>query len=159
MPKRDEKQLHKVTFSLNELLGYRLTHLAASIGTLAEREARSTAGLTLPEYRVLIALSAQGPLGVSDLQRLMQIDKAWVSRNLAKLVARQLISAQHHEHDGRRSLYATTPTGEEAARELIRKALDRQQRVLAGFDEKEKATLVDMLSRLQHNVDAQIKEA
>lgn len=143
-------------FPLNELLGYRMARLSASIGTLAEREAQATAGLTLPEYRLLAVLSSYGPHGVSGLQKRLRLDKAWISRSLAKLLAKKLVSTRDHESDARRRVYSVTAMGEQIAGELIQKALARQARLMSGFSEDDITALFTLLNRLQQNADAQI---
>ena len=140
-------------FELHELVGYRMARLSASIGNLAEHEAMETAGLTLPEYRVLVVLDTSGPCGVTALQNLMRIDKAWISRSLAKLVEKSLAVSNMDAYDGRRSIYKVTSAGHAAAQALINRALARQKTIYAGFSIEEKMQIDTLLERLQHNVD------
>lgn len=136
-----------------DLLGYRLMRLSASVAQLADREAREATGLGLPEYRVLVVLLAKGPLGVAGLQQTVMIDKAWVSRTLARLVDRKLAVATPDEFDRRRTRFSLTAKGRRAARVLIERAGRRQERVLRGLDDEDRSSLLELLARVQKNVD------
>ena len=140
-------------FDLGSLLGYRLVRLSSAIGALAEQEAQEVAGLTLPEYRVLTVLHSLGPTGVVSLQRAMRIDKAWISRTLAKLVDKRLVASGADNQDGRRSLFRVTAKGKSVAQALIERAVIRQARIFQGFEKQEVITLISLLSRIQGNVE------
>ncbi len=140
-------------FDLTGLLGYRLVRLSAAIGQLADHDAGEVAGLTLPEYRVLVVLLVKGPLGVAGLQQAMLIDKAWISRTLAKLVEKGLAVSTPDHQDGRRNTIMLTAKGRRSATALMERARQRQARILRGFDDDEIADLLGLLSRVQRNVD------
>jgi DNA-binding MarR family transcriptional regulator len=141
-------------FDLGSLLGYRLLRLSTALGHLADREAQEAAGLTLPEYRVLVILHSHGPSGVSALQQALLIDKAWISRTLASLVAKKLVVSNPDVVDARRTVFRVTPDGARSAVALIDKALARQKRILRGLARSEVDQLLDVLGRIQSNVDA-----
>ncbi|MDP9962955.1 DNA-binding MarR family transcriptional regulator [Variovorax paradoxus] len=138
-------------FELGSLLGYRLQRLSAAIGSLAEREANAVAGLTLPEYRVLVVLYSTGPTGVSTLQRAMMLDKAWVSRTLASLGEKGFVVSAPDCHDARRTVFSVTPTAKVAAVMLIERALERQKRLYKGLKSDEIAQLMALLSKIELN--------
>jgi DNA-binding MarR family transcriptional regulator len=140
-------------FELSGLFGYVLARLSASAAALAEAEAQAVAGLTLPEYRLLAMLTARGPMGVVELQHATRIDKAWVSRTLAKLVAKGLVAASAAPHDARRVAYQATPAGQRTGAQLIERAMQRQQGYFEGFSADEVAQLLAFIGRVQANVD------
>jgi DNA-binding MarR family transcriptional regulator len=140
-------------FDLGSLLGYRLLRLSTALGHLADREAQEAAGLTLPEYRVLVILYSHGPSGVSALQQALLIDKAWISRTLASLAVKKLVVSKPDVLDARRTVFTVTPEGAISAVALIDKALARQKRILRGFGRLEVEQLLDALGRVQSNID------
>jgi len=143
----------QIPFELGSLLGYRLLRLSTLIGNLAQRDSQEVAGLTLPEYRVLVVLHSKGPSGVSALQQHMMIDKAWISRTVASLVTKGLVNSHADKDDARRTVFVTTPQGQKLADALILKAHVRQSRLLRGLSGIELENLTDYLSRIHANAE------
>jgi DNA-binding MarR family transcriptional regulator len=152
---KKQYQPEESAFDLTSLLGYRLLRLSTSIGNLAGREATEVAGLTLPEYRVLVVLHSRGPSGVVALQQAMLIDKAWISRTLASLVKKLLVASRAEATDARRTLYSVTPTGQRAAQALIEQSLARQKRLMRGVTAEESRLFLRLLKKVQANVDSE----
>src|SRR5687767_1434999 len=98
-------------FDLGSLLGYRLLRLSNSLGDLANREAEEVAGLSLPEYRVLVVMHSKGASGVVALQQAMLIDKAWISRTLTSLGEKGLVASKPDPGDARRTVFTLTSRG------------------------------------------------
>lgn len=140
-------------FDLTALLGFRVFRLSVALATLAEADCQRVAGLTVPEYRCVAALATRGALGVVELCQLTQIDRAWISRTLTKLVEKALVRTEPDPYDGRRVNAALTSQGVRIARRLISASLRRQAAALDGFSEDEVAGLFDLLDRVQHNAD------
>lgn len=140
-------------FDITSLLGYHMSRLSVAIGQEADRDAVRIAGLGLAEYRVLVVLASTGPQGVAGLQEAMLIDKAWISRTLAKLVEKGLAVSAADENDARRTFFSLTSKGRRVAKELIERAKLRQELILRGITEHDRKLLVELLSRVQENVD------
>jgi DNA-binding MarR family transcriptional regulator len=138
---------------IDEMIGHRLARLASTIEQLVEQEARRAAGLTLPEYRVITVLLAQGSLGVAGLQSVMQIDKAWISRTLSRLADKGLVDSATDDADARRTSYRLTAQGRRTATSLMKRATKREEQILSGIEGKERAKLVGLIDRLQQNVE------
>jgi DNA-binding MarR family transcriptional regulator len=141
-------------FDITNLLGYRMSRLSAAIGQAADKDAGRLAGLGLPEYRVLVVLATSEPQGVAGLQEAMLIDKAWISRTLGKLVDKAMVVSTPDENDARRTLFSLTAKGRRAAKALIERATQRQELILRGISDVDRKTLIELLSRVQKNVDA-----
>jgi DNA-binding MarR family transcriptional regulator len=142
------------SFDITRLLGYRLARLSAAIGQAADRDAGTLAGLGLPEYRVMVVLASSEPQGVVGLQEAMLIDKAWISRTLGKLVDKGMVTSAGDDNDARRTLFSLTAKGRQAAKALIDQATQRQELILRGINDRDRQKLVELLSRVQENVDA-----
>ncbi len=140
-------------FDLGSLLGYHLQRLAGSLASLAQREVEELAGVTLPEYRILAILHSAGPAGVVALQQALFIDKAWISRTVAKLQERGLVSPSSDPADARRTLLRLTPNGERVAVLLTERSLQRQARVLKDLSPTEIQQFYALVARIQRGVD------
>jgi len=84
----------------------------------------------------------------------MLIDKAWISRTLGKLVDKAMVVSTPDENDARRTLFSLTAKGRRAAKALIERATQRQELILRGISDVDRKTLIELLSRVQKNVDA-----
>lgn len=144
----------QTSFDITSLLGYRMSRLSAAIGQAADKDAGKLAGLGLPEYRVLVVLASSEPQGVAGLQEAMLIDKAWISRTLGKLVDKGMAVSAADENDARRTIFRLTAKGRRAAKALIDRAAQRQELILRGISDPDRKRLVELLSRVQENVDA-----
>ena len=138
---------------LNDLLGYRINRLSAAMGQQADRDARSLAGLTLAEYRVCAVLLLSGPQGVAALQQITLIDKAWISRTLTRLTKKAMVRGRADPDDGRRTSFELTAKGQRAASTLIDQSRKRQAGFLRGVSPAERAVLIELLERVQRNIE------
>lgn len=138
---------------LTELLGYRINRLSAAMGRQAERDAQAIAGLTLAEYRISTVLLLGGPQGVAHLEQATLIDKAWISRTLARLISKEIVRSRPDPGDRRRTVFALTPKGRRAAATLIEHSRLRQTRFLRGLSPRDCNHLIALLERVQRNVD------
>jgi DNA-binding MarR family transcriptional regulator len=137
---------------VTQLIGFQLLTLSNHIGLKADKQSREHTGLSLPEYRVLSLVCSQKQVGVSSVCALLTTDKAWVSRTLAKLIAKRLVTVSDDTTDARRTVYRPTPDGLSKCQQLIELAMQRQTGLLRGFDAAEKQLLIDMIQRMRQNV-------
>ena len=114
---------------------------------------REVAGLTLPEYGVLVVVHTRNGSGVVALQREINIDKAWISPTLSSLVTKNLVVSEPDPDDARRTVFKATPRGKRAVEALVERAIERQKRILRGFTTEDVKQLMDYLARVQENVD------
>lgn len=148
----------RTPFDVTSLLGYRMSRLSVAIEQAADRDAALVAGLSLPEYRVMAVLESTGQQGVAALQETMLIDKAWISRTLGKLVNKGLAISAPDANDARRTLFSLTTKGQRATHDLIERANKRQELILRGINEHDRKYLMELLSRVQENVDAMSRQ-
>ena len=96
---------------LTGLVAFRLIHLADTISRAATLVFEKQFGLNNSELRAMIALRDMQPLTIAQLSRAGRIDKAWVSRSVASLLDRGLVSREAHPTDQRMALIRLTATG------------------------------------------------
>lgn len=140
---------------LTGLVAFRLIHLADTISRAAALVYEKQFGLNISELRAMIALRDLQPLTIADLSRVGRIDKAWVSRSVAALLDRGLVSREAHPTDQRMALIRLTPAGLDLTRAFEPVAHARQKRLLAGLSQREAFRVIDML---QKNADQLLKE-
>jgi len=133
--------------ALNRLVSVRIVRIAdliLRIGTLPFRE---RFGLKPTDLRILIMLGAYQPISVNEVSRRTHIDKAWISRSLAPLLRRKLITRTPHPADSRASLLSLTNKGEALLREIAPVADEYQRQLLHGQRAGDVERVLDLLAR------------
>ncbi|NKX52078.1 MarR family transcriptional regulator, partial [Arthrobacter deserti] len=98
---------------------------------------------------ILSALSNHPGMQAIEIAELVALDKPVVSRRLRRLAGRGLVGSELE--DSRRGLYLTR-AGAEVHDAVLPVALEREQRMLAGFSAEERAQLRDFLHRMHANI-------
>jgi DNA-binding MarR family transcriptional regulator len=98
-------------------------------------------------YLVLRAVEAEGPLRLTDLATLMQVEPSTISRHAADLTARGWLEKQRDPDDRRACLLAVTESGREIVTgiESARRRVLRS--VLSSWDAEEREKFVDLTER------------
>lgn len=68
-------------------------------------------GLTDPQYRILMVISAKGPYKVTELADLMGVKPSAITVMIGRLVTQGLVERKHQENDRRVVLLSTTDEG------------------------------------------------
>jgi len=132
--------------ALNRLVSVRIVRIAdliLRIGTLPFKE---RFGLKPTDLRILIMLGAYQPISVNEVSRRTHIDKAWISRSLAPLLRRKLITRTPHPGDSRASLLSLTNKGEALLREIAPVADEYQRQLLHGQRAGDVERVLDLLA-------------
>jgi DNA-binding MarR family transcriptional regulator len=140
---------------LTGLVAFKLIHLADTISRAATLVYEKRFGLNNSELRAMIALRDRQPLTIAELSRVGRIDKAWVSRSVASLLDRGLVSREAHPTDQRMALIRLTAAGLDLTRDFEPVAHARQKRLLTGLSQREAFHVIDLL---QKNADQLLKE-
>jgi DNA-binding MarR family transcriptional regulator len=110
-------------------------------------DALQPSGLRINQFSLLGAIEATGPTPVSDLARLLELDRTTLTRNLKTLEKTGLITISRGR-DKRERLVAATPRGIEimaVAKPLWRAAQDR---IIAGLGPERWRRITDDLDAL-----------
>jgi DNA-binding MarR family transcriptional regulator len=121
----------------------RIAELILRIGTLTFKQ---RFGVKPTDLRILVMLGAYQPISVNEVSRRTHIDKAWISRSLAALLRRKLITRTAHPSDSRASLLSLTHKGEALLREIAPVAQDYQRQLLQGQRTRDVERMLDLLS-------------
>ena len=132
---------------LQGLPSWRLS-AAALVGDRLVNEALATEGVRKYHFRVLVALSDDGPLSQAELGRRLAIDRSDVAAIAAELEQRALLERTRDDRDRRRNVVTITPAGEAALARMDEAIGHAQTRLLAPLSNAEQRQLSELLGRL-----------
>jgi DNA-binding MarR family transcriptional regulator len=133
-----------------------ITVLLVGIGLRLTRGAsayyRAAFDLGMAEMRLLLVLSSTEALNVGELSAAADLDKAAVSRSLALLGERKLVSVTQTRTRGRAAIAKLTPEGKKLAARLMQVSLQRQARLFKSFTKADKERLHALLDQLSQDL-------
>ena len=132
---------------LQGLPSWRLS-AAALVGDRLVNEALAIEGVRKYHFRVLVALSDDGPLSQAELGRRLAIDRSDVAAIAAELEQRALLARTRDDRDRRRNVVTITPAGESALARMDEAIERAQTRLLAPLSTPEQRQLSELLGRL-----------
>src|SRR4029453_11688010 len=90
--------------------------LNARLSATLQRELQDDAGLSMPDFEVLVHLtdSPSGRVRVTDLARLLQWERSRVSHHVTRMKSRRLVQRVECAEDGRGAFVVITPRGRTA---------------------------------------------
>jgi DNA-binding MarR family transcriptional regulator len=90
--------------------------LNARLSATLQRELQDDAGLSMPDFEVLVHLtdSPEGRLRVTDLALLLQWERSRVSHHVTRMKSRRLVQRVECAEDGRGAFIVITPQGRAA---------------------------------------------
>ena len=109
-------------------------------------------GVGIIEWRILAMLAVEPSIPASRICQVIGLDKGPVSRSLAFMERRGLVSIRADDADTRRRLATLTPAGRALHDRIIVVALERERRLLSCLTAEQQATLVELLNRLHDNL-------
>jgi len=133
---------------LDEFLPYRLNVCASLMSTALSRIYVDRYKIGVPEWRVLVTLGELGMITDKAIGQHGHMHKTKVSRAIALLERRKLVSRKANRADLREAFLSLTPTGREIYNELAPIALDFSRRLMETVDSADRAALDRALSRL-----------
>jgi DNA-binding MarR family transcriptional regulator len=142
-PDSDE-QLAPIT----AMMSSRLIVLANLLRRGAVLRYKRLAGLSSVEFGLVASLGRRPPMSVARLAEAVGMDKGQISRALAGLVSRKLVSRAVNPRDNREVLVSLTRSGLIAHETIVAGALERNQRLLEPLSKDEVAGLLEQIDRL-----------
>ncbi|MFW6690716.1 MarR family winged helix-turn-helix transcriptional regulator [Streptomyces sp. MAR4 CNX-425] len=121
----------------------RLTHVLQHVFA----EAGRAHGLTPQQIQLLCALSG-GPVGMSELSRLLHLGRPGLTGLVDRVERRGLVARTPDADDGRACRIALSPAGEELATRTHAEVTDRIAAMTTGLDAGARAALTDAVTRL-----------
>jgi DNA-binding MarR family transcriptional regulator len=130
------------------MMSSRLMVLANLLKRGAILRYKRIAGLSSVEFGLVASLGRRAPMSVVSLAAAVGMDKGQISRALAGLVSRKLVSRAVNPRDNREVLVCLTRTGLAAHETIVAGAETRNQRLLDQFSKDEIAVLLGQIDRL-----------
>lgn len=137
------------SLNLEDFLPYRLVNLATHVSQSLGREYQHEFGITIPEWRVIANLGQREFLTPSALAGHAQMDKAKVSRTIARLVEHGLVARTAHEGDKRAYWLKLTADGLKLYQAIVPKALAWESELLGILNGTEYRDLIATIDRLE----------
>lgn len=122
-----------MSFQLSMFLPYQLAVAAAHVSREFSMRYRKEFGLSIPEWRVLAHIAAEGGVSVREIHARVDMDKTKVSRAAAKLESNGLIEKRAHFDDRRLLDMRLTEKGTALYARLIPIAEAYQAELLASL--------------------------
>ncbi len=133
---------------LEEFLPYRLNVVASLVSQALSRIYATRYGIGVPEWRVLVTLGQYGEMTGKAIGAHSHMHKTKVSRAVALLETRGLVTRRANRTDMRESPLSLTPAGREIYRDLAPIALAFAQRLVAPLAAADRETLDRVLKVL-----------
>jgi DNA-binding MarR family transcriptional regulator len=138
---------------ITAMLSSRLMVLANLLKRGAILRYKRLIGLSAVEFGLVASLGRRPPMSVARLAEAVGQDKGQISRALAGLVERKLVSRVVNPRDNREVLVSLTRSGLAAHDAVVAGALERNQRLLDGLGADELAVLMAQVERLTERAE------
>jgi DNA-binding MarR family transcriptional regulator len=130
--------------------------LNARLSAMLHRELQDDAGLSMPDYEVLVHLtdSQQGRIRVTDLARLLQWERSRVSHHVTRMERRRLVQRVECAEDGRGAFIVITPQGRAAIEQAAPGHVNTVRRlVFDGLSPEEVGALATIIEKALAQLD------
>lgn len=131
-----------------------LVYLAQKISATASAIYRPEFDVGITDWRIIALLAYEPWIAPVRIAEATGLDKGAVSRSLRDLAAAGIVEIAGGKANQRRLPVALTAKGLSLHDKIVKIALARQERLLAGFSERERATLRGFLARMRTQVEA-----
>jgi DNA-binding MarR family transcriptional regulator len=133
---------------LEEFLPYRLNVVASLVSQALSRIYADRYNIGVPEWRVLVTLGQFGMMTGKAIGAHSHMHKTKVSRAVALLEKRKLVTRRANRADLRESFLTLTPAGRTMYEDLAPIALDFTQRLSEAIDPADRAAFERAIDRL-----------
>ena len=139
---------HRKPLQLEAFLPYRLSLLSNAISGAIAAVYGDKFAISMPEWRIMMILAEYPDISADEVCRRTKIEKSVVSRAVARLLKRHLISRDVDERDRRRSILRLSETGLSVYDEVMPIARDYEAKLLSDLSAEELEAFNDMIDRL-----------
>jgi DNA-binding MarR family transcriptional regulator len=132
------------------LLTFLANKLSRSASALYQREF----GVNVTEWRIMSQLAIEPGIPASRICQVIGFDKGPVSRSLAAMEGKGILTMDVDRVDARRRVIALTAQGSAMHDRIIDVALERERRLLACLSADERERLIASLNAMHENLGA-----
>lgn len=153
----DENSLDS-TLELSRFLPYVVVNLGKRLSEGLASTYQRDYDLSVHQWRVLANLQASGNLTAKEVCRETRMDKVKVSRALTGLLEKGWIKKEPHPTDLRAQIVSLTAAGSRVVSNVIPRALDWENALLASLGEDERKAMVAAIEKLNARLDELSRE-
>jgi len=125
---------------------------AHRVRTAVDEALRASVGLTLPRFKVLVALAESGPCRLRDLADAVAVAPRTLTETVDGLEFYGLVARRSHPTDRRAVLLTLTQAGQEVLTEGRRRQADSVATITWRLSSGQRAQLVHLLSLVTSDV-------
>ncbi|MEM7722591.1 MAG: MarR family winged helix-turn-helix transcriptional regulator [Pseudomonadota bacterium] len=133
-------------------IGYRLAFLTNFYREPLLRKMEREHGIIRPELTVLVCLAYRDGLNARDICEITEQPSNTVSRAVASLMQKGLVSRRDDRSDGRRKLLFLEPLGRQTYDEVMATFEMAETELTACLSQQEREMLLDCLDRMARDV-------
>jgi DNA-binding MarR family transcriptional regulator len=137
---------------LNEFLPYLINRVGSALALRFTDDRLAAHGLSIAMWRVLAALSSNGPQRQIDLAELTSTEASTLSRLVTRLVRFGLVSRSRSRSSSREVDVALSARGRAVVNRLIPAALRLEEELSRGLPQRDVATVKRALRRMHANL-------
>jgi DNA-binding MarR family transcriptional regulator len=145
---RVPEQPGEAALKLDTFLPYRLNVSSSLVTQALSRIYAERYRISVPEWRVLVTLGEFGMMTAKAVGRHTHMHKTKVSRAVAQLERRKLVSRKANRADKREAFLSLTAAGQNVYNELAPAALDFVRQLMETVDPADRAALDRVLTHL-----------
>lgn len=144
----------RVLLDLDRYVPALITFIANKLSRSATVTYQTRFGINVTEWRILSQLAIEPGISAARICHVIGFDKGPISRTLAVMQKRGLVSIKTDPQDARTHSIALTARGSAMHDQVIAVALERERRLLSCLRKDERDLLADLLRRIHGNLDA-----
>ena len=139
---------------LNRYVPAFVTFIANKLSNSATVFYQRNFGVNVTEWRIMSLLAIEPGIQASRICHVIGFNKGPVSRTLATMQKRGLVTIRTAPDDGRSHSISLTARGRATHDKVIVAALDRERRLLSCLNKDEREALIELLRRIHENLGA-----
>ncbi len=141
------------TLDLDRYVPALVTFIANKLSRSANVLYQKRFGVNVTQWRILSQLAIEPEISAARICHVIGFDKGPVSRTLAAMEERGLVTVKAGA-DGRTHSISLTAKGHALHDQIILIAMERERRLLSCLSKPERETLIQLLRRVHGNLDA-----
>jgi DNA-binding MarR family transcriptional regulator len=148
------RNMAKAALHLEKFLPYRLSVVTNRISGALSRHYADRFGIGIPEWRVIANLGRTPGLTANEVVERSAMDKVTVSRAVAALEQKGLLTRERDSGDKRKSRLTLSGKGQTVYAEIAPLALGFERELLTALTVEEAAQLDRIIDRLNGKMDS-----
>jgi DNA-binding MarR family transcriptional regulator len=144
----DEDRRSPNALDLETYIPAYLTFLANKLSSCASAIYRRRFGVGIVDWRIMALLAIEPWIAAGRICEVIGLDRAAVSRSVRFMIKQRVVESRFRNGNERRQFLALTRKGLDLHDRIVEVARVREQQLLAGFSDEERATAVRLLARM-----------